>query len=1103
MRAVPAIVGAIGTVLGSPVIAGVAAAAAVGGLAWWGYKTFYKDVKLKDAASLNSIRMAEYGFGLDDTTQYGRLAQLEKVLEPAVIKNDKGAELDKSKISAQDVLSIFGVTEEEPTRVKALLTWLERRFKPTYLKWQAIAKAIDKPLEKLDSEDKTIKLKILQTIEGNNTGWDERGNPFGSDSDLTMGPKEIKELISAAKKLLEVESKSGDKPDAQKLASEVAEAGATGAAAKGIVDGAVSGKITPDGKPYKGGATLADKLGASAEDKAIVNAAFKTGGLEALPGQRLDALTSIKLRAYGVAEPTAGTLAAINALEKAAAPFITVDKNGSSSANLDVEKLFAAAGKYFGVSKSNSSAFSAWTEWVMKRFMPVFTTFRANLLFHTGITDAALAHRSLTAAQTAAIAHQLVAVPDIWQTSLSGWPGKPGLADAASCDPFVKHLDEAAKKAVLQEIQAPKAPSPSESNAKGYAEQRYDGMPTPEKPKEKNPYLQNAMYKPPAPPDAEVEPKSGSTGGGSQKSSGGSVGSIPIAAGDLASGNAADQFIKLRKGAKLEGMNPEMLKLFRGMAEEYGTLTGKQIPVNSGARDFDQQMALYKANPSKAAKPGGSLHEKGLALDIDTATANELERLGLMRKYGFTRPVGGETWHIEPAGIQPAISQAKNDPNFATQAILKSPGIGGGGAGMTKTAFALGRRSTEIAMASMNASGSEIKPDSPEVQTAASSAGNAGTPRGAAVLGGMPTNTGSGYAASVQASKDNQSSSSALTSGSGVGAGAYAAMPEPGDRQANMVLVKEAAKAVGVDPNVALTTTALESSFKANAAAGTSSAKGLNQFTSGTWSDMMKKHGKDLGIPPDASPNDPKANALLGAQFLKTNLLTAQKRGMPADVVQAYLMHFLGAGGANTFNKLGDNDIVAQAMPRAASANKPTFYDQSGKARTKAEMLAFISNKINKAAKDFGIDLGSAAPSAGYSAGAQMASSAPTGPSTGSGATSLSSGASKLPTPDYSQSYRPPSPSLATQGMAAAPTSSPQTQSFDKLTEAIVQGQDIQQKQLTALNGILNAVQVMAEHLANKKLNENSQQPPTKEPAPERLAPGTTVRQVAKPLVTA
>lgn len=59
---------------------------------------------------------------------------------------------------------------------------------------------------------------------------------------------------------------------------------------------------------------------------------------------------------------------------------------------------------------------------------------------------------------------------------------------------------------------------------------------------------------------------------------------------------------------------------------------------------------------------------------------------------------------------------------------------------------------------------------------------------------------------------------------------------------------------------------------------------------------MMKKHGKDLGIPPDASPNDPKANALLGAQFLKTNLLTAQKRGMPADVGTSLPHALLGCG---------------------------------------------------------------------------------------------------------------------------------------------------------------------------------------------------------------
>lgn len=1109
MKAIPAVVGAIGTALSSPVIGGALAAAAVGGLAYWGYKKLYKnnnEVDVKDSASLKSVRMAEYGFSLDDTQQYGRMEQLEQLLEPAVVKTDKGVELAKDKIDASQLLTIFGISEEEPEKIKALLGWLENRFKPTFLKWQNIAFNLDKKLSKLEDQDKPIKLKILETVEMTNTGWDERASPFGMDADLTMGSKEIKALIAAAKKLLQVEAQRG-KPSAKDLAEDVTKTGAKGAAATAVVNQGLSGNSSNGSDPNKGKA-LADKLGESPKDQALVNSAFKTGGLEALPGQRLDALSSIKLRAYGIAEPNMGSVQAINALEKAALPYLTVDKNGSSSANLDVEKLFDAAGRYFGVAKSNSSAYKGWIEWLTKRFMPVFSTYNANLQFHTGIKDLALAHRSLTAVQTAAIAHQLVAVPDIWVESLSGWPGKPGLADASSCDQFIQHLDEAAKKAAMQEVKAPKAPSPSEGSAKGYAQQRYDGMPTPDEAKSSNPYMQKALFKPAPPPDGEKEPQ-GSVGssGSSTSSSGSGIGSIPLAAGELATGNAADQFIKLRKGAKLDGMNPEMLKLFRGMAEEYGTLTGKQIPVNSGARDFADQMALYKADPSKAAKPGGSLHEKGLAIDIDTPTANELERLGLMKKYGFTRPVGGETWHIEPAGIQTAIAQAKNDPNFATQAILKSPGVGGGGAGLTKTTFTFGKRSTEIAMASMKASGVDAKTDASgsggSIQTAGLSSGQSGSAANIPVASSGSAGGSGGYAGSVQNVRDNQAPSSALREGT-AGAGAYAAMPEAGDRGANMKLVAEAAKAVGVDPNVALTTVAMESSFKSNAAAGTSSAKGLNQFTSGTWSDMMKKHGKDLGIPPDASPNDPKANALLGAQFLKTNLKIAEKRGLPTDIVQAYLMHFLGAGGANTFNKLADSDIVAQAMPEAAAKNKPTFYDQSGKARTKAEMLAFITNKINKSAKDFGIDLGGSAPSASYSAAPQMASNASTSPASATSAAQVSPRSQSPSGSDYSQSYRPPRPVLGNEAVVRDTNSMPQSQSFDKLAQAIAQGQDVQVQQLTALNGILAAVKTMAEHLTNQQLSDSpSTQPPAVEMPPERPTPGSVVRQVAKPLVTA
>jgi hypothetical protein len=61
-------------------------------------------------------------------------------------------------------------------------------------------------------------------------------------------------------------------------------------------------------------------------------------------------------------------------------------------------------------------------------------------------------------------------------------------------------------------------------------------------------------------------------------------------------------------------------------------------------------------------------------MDISPKDANELESLGLMRKYGFTRPVGSEDWHIEPAGIQVNIERAKADPNFAGKMIDASIG---------------------------------------------------------------------------------------------------------------------------------------------------------------------------------------------------------------------------------------------------------------------------------------------------------------------------------------------------------------------------------------------------------------------------------------------
>jgi len=124
------------------------------------------------------------------------------------------------------------------------------------------------------------------------------------------------------------------------------------------------------------------------------------------------------------------------------------------------------------------------------------------------------------------------------------------------------------------------------------------------------------------------------------------------------SGNDLAKYVKLKDSSvDLSGLNPQLKERLAGLAKEYNEKTGQKIQINSGYRSTEEQAALYaKIGPPNAAPPGRSRHESGLAVDINSADANKATELGLMAKYGFTRPVRGEAWHIEP------IESAKRGP---------------------------------------------------------------------------------------------------------------------------------------------------------------------------------------------------------------------------------------------------------------------------------------------------------------------------------------------------------------------------------------------------------------------------------------------------------
>lgn len=503
-------------------------------------------------------------------------------------------------------------------------------------------------------------------------------------------------------------------------------------------------------------------------------------------------------------------------------------------------------------------------------------------------------------------------------------------------------------------------------------------------------------------PDTEDKPNNGE--GGASPDPTPAIGTLPSASGPVVDGSGASAFLKLGKNVSLNGVHPAFLKNFYGMVQEYGQLTGKSLSVSSAFRTYEQQVAEFKANPSKAAKPGNSSHEFGLAIDADKEALAEMDSMGLMRKYGLTRPVGGEPWHIEPSGIQANLAVFKRDSNKADNAIMMGLDRGGGGLGSIM-GTTLGTRDDKLALSILNAprgSNTDNKPTNAGVVLDAANGTNPNTPNA------LNANNSGIVKVSVNPTPATSNAGEAkpvLSSSAGVGpsptginpnannmpADPTVKVPDPtGPGMAGMKdTITAAAKLVGVDPEQLLKTAAVESGFDASVKNQDSSAGGLFQFTDGTWAAMINKYGSKYGLTSaNASKNDPKVASIMAAHLLKENNDTLSKKVSRAiGPTESYLAHFLGAGGASMFlNTLDQNPNVigAQLMPDAANSNMRIFYDGT-RPRTLSEIYANIDKTVRTKLASFGFSVntptqvaGNANNAPGTNTGSASAGSMPT-----------------------------------------------------------------------------------------------------------------------------
>ena len=90
--------------------------------------------------------------------------------------------------------------------------------------------------------------------------------------------------------------------------------------------------------------------------------------------------------------------------------------------------------------------------------------------------------------------------------------------------------------------------------------------------------------------------------------------------------------------ANFEALDTDFKNRFVAMAQEYTQMTGDKLRINSAYRSAEEQAALMArggngANP--IAQPGISLHQRGIAVDVNSDQRRKLEGLGLLGKYNM------------------------------------------------------------------------------------------------------------------------------------------------------------------------------------------------------------------------------------------------------------------------------------------------------------------------------------------------------------------------------------------------------------------------------------------------------------------------------------
>lgn len=464
-------------VLTSPITLTALGIGALAAGAYFGYK-YLTRAKLD---TLSTVRYAQYGFDKDDKDHLGPIFELESKLEPLVTFEGGKAAIDISKTKPDEIMKPFGISNPDSEEGAKWLQWFEVRFKPVFLAHYSALKAINPKLllAKVDDMETADKQKFLDATSLPDGPYAFRTSPFKDQPQgLVVDAAGVRNAVDVAKTKLEKEALEGK--GSKKVATAAGVAGATALATQGRPGEAQ--KLGPDGKPLVGAAAAAAGMRATqlsgtdvptSVDKGIPISANGNVADYLFTGQegRLDALTSVRMKAYGLEEMDASKVRALRRLEVFVNKNIRFDKNGAYWDD-DAEVLLENVKTAYGISGSRSPRGYDWMEWFKFRFLPVYLNFASAIEKATKKKDIVQGEMSLTPNDQLTVANVIKAtmttykgsrVP-VWDVEKNPFGTGAMNMDANTVEPNIDAITQAVKAVILGEQKSAKIQQEAQQN---------------------------------------------------------------------------------------------------------------------------------------------------------------------------------------------------------------------------------------------------------------------------------------------------------------------------------------------------------------------------------------------------------------------------------------------------------------------------------------------------------------------------------------------------------------------------------------------------------------------------------------------------------------